>query len=394
MPEKVVVIFHNIGGYHAARLRASQAMAQANGFTLTAIQETDKANEHPWGNLADEITFPLITLLPAKEASHPGDLNPQSPAAAQRLPKYLDQIQPDILVIPGWGFPIARTALQWGRKKRIPTILMSESKWDDEPRRWWKEKLKSFLYIRQFQAALVGGNLHKDYLVRLGMAKEAIFWGYDVVDNQYFTEKSQQIRQNPQITRKKYPQIPSVPYFIAVTRFIPRKNILLLLKAYNCYRQQAHASPWELVLCGSGSDEATIKQFIQAENLNDVVHLPGFVSYQDIPAWYALAAAFIHPALQEQWGLVVNEAMAAGLPVLVSNRCGCFPELVLEGVNGFGFDPEDQQQLTNLMLKISSGKVDLYSMGQAALRHIQKYFPDYFAQGLKQAIKYATNQRS
>jgi glycosyltransferase involved in cell wall biosynthesis len=326
--------------------------------------------------------------LPAKEASHPGDLNPQSPAAAQRLPEYLDKIQPDILVIPGWGFPVARMALRWARKKRIPTILMSESKWDDEPRRWWKEKLKSFLYIGQFQAALVGGNLHKDYLVRLGMAEESIFLGYDVVDNQYFTEKSQQIRRNSQISRKKYPKIPSAPYFIAVTRFIPRKNLLLLLRAYKCYRQQSQASPWQLVLCGSGADETTIKQFIQAENLNDVVHLPGFVPYQDIPAWYALGGAFIHPALQEQWGLVVNEAMAAGLPVLVSNRCGCFPELVLEGVNGFGFDPENIEQLTQLMLKMSSGDVDLYTMGQAALGHIQKYSPDYFTQGLKQAIEF------
>jgi 1,2-diacylglycerol 3-alpha-glucosyltransferase len=80
--------------------------------------------------------------------------------------------------------------------------------------------------------------------------------------------------------------------------------------------------------------------------------------------------------------------MAAGLPVLVSNRCGCFPELVLEGVNGFGFDPENIEQLTQLMLKMSSGDVDLYTMGQAALGHIQKYSPDYFTQGLKQAIEF------
>ena len=384
----IVIIFHNIGGYHAARLRAAQSTLNDAGHTLTAIQETDNAHEHPWGNSRQTITFPLITLLPSQEAAGISQIDPQSQNAAKRLPQQLEKLKPDLLAIPGWGFPIARTALTWAKRQHIPTILMSDSKWDDEPRQWWKETIKSLLYVNKFNAALVAGKLHKDYLVRLGMAKESIFLGYDVVDNQYFTEKSQQIQKNAQITRKKYPNIPSAPYFIAVTRFIPRKNLLLLLRAYKGYRQQTQAIPWELVLCGSGADEATIKQFIRAENLNDVVHLPGFVPYQDIPAWYALAGAFIHPALQEQWGLVVNEAMAAGLPVLVSNRCGCFPELVLEGVNGFGFDPDDQQQLTKLMLKISSGEVELAVMGQASLQHIQKYSPDYFAQGLADAIQY------
>ncbi len=64
-------------------------------------------------------------------------------------------------------------------------------------------------------------------------------------------------------------------------------------------------------------------------------------------------------------------------------------DLVIEGVNGFGFDPENQEQLTQLMVKMSSNTVDLSAMGQAALNHIQKYSPDYFAQGLMQAVEYA-----
>jgi glycosyltransferase involved in cell wall biosynthesis len=81
--------------------------------------------------------------------------------------------------------------------------------------------------------------------------------------------------------------------------------------------------------------------------------------------------------------------MAAGLPVLVSNRCGCYEDLIIEGVNGFGFDPENPQQLTELMCKISSEDIDLQTMGNAALEHIQKFSPDYFAQGLIQAVNYA-----
>ncbi len=81
--------------------------------------------------------------------------------------------------------------------------------------------------------------------------------------------------------------------------------------------------------------------------------------------------------------------MAAGLPVLVSNHCGCFEDLVIEGVNGFGFDPDDSQELTDLMLKMSSEEIDLEKMSQSSLEHIQKFSPDYFAEGLVQAVQYA-----
>jgi glycosyltransferase involved in cell wall biosynthesis len=82
----------------------------------------------------------------------------------------------------------------------------------------------------------------------------------------------------------------------------------------------------------------------------------------------------------------VNEAMAAGLPVLVSNRCGCFEDLVIEGVNGFGFDPENANELASLMVKMSSDLTHLQSMGNAALDHIAQYSPDRFAQGLVGAV--------
>jgi glycosyltransferase involved in cell wall biosynthesis len=132
-----------------------------------------------------------------------------------------------------------------------------------------------------------------------------------------------------------------------------------------------------------------IEQQINDLDLTKFVHLPGFLQQEELLPYFAHANCFIHASIQEQWGLVVNEAMAAGLPVIVSNRCGCFEDLVIEGVNGFGFDPEDKQALTDLMLKMSSKEIDLVAMGEASLQHIQKYSPDYFAQGLMKALKYS-----
>lgn len=385
----VVILFHNIGGYHAARLRAAYAVCSKQGWQFTAIQETDSAQEHPWGDLEKEITFPLRTLLPAKEAKRVSDLHPQSKVAAERLPKCLEQLNPDALVIPGWGYPISRSALKWAQRHHLLAILMSESKRNDEPRNWLKEKIKSLLYVRRFSSALVGGSLHHQYLTQLGFSQKAIFEGYDVVDNDYFAERANQARKHSQHVRQHHPQIPTRPYFIAVTRFIPRKNVLRLIEAFSQYRQLADGQAWDLVICGSGQEESKIRAQVQKHQLQDSVHLPGFQSYQAIPYWFGLASAFVHPALSEQWGLVVNEAMAAGLPILVSNRCGCYPELIQEGINGFGFDPSKQEQLTNLMVKISSGSVDLDLMGLKAFNHVQKFSPDNFAQGFKKAVDYA-----
>jgi glycosyltransferase involved in cell wall biosynthesis len=117
--------------------------------------------------------------------------------------------------------------------------------------------------------------------------------------------------------------------------------------------------------------------------------MTGFKQYPDLPAYYGLASAFIHASTTEQWGLVVNEAMASGLPVLVSNRCGCAPDLVQERVNGFTFDPLDVEQLARLMVQLSSGLVDLRRMGDASRKIITDWGPERFASGLRQAAEMA-----
>jgi glycosyltransferase involved in cell wall biosynthesis len=120
------------------------------------------------------------------------------------------------------------------------------------------------------------------------------------------------------------------------------------------------------------------------------VHLPGFKQYEELPAWYAAAGAFVHASTSEQWGLVVNEAMAAGLPVLVSNRCGCAPELVREGVNGFTFNPNDEEALANHLLHVSSMSPGARKeMGRASQQIITSLAPEQFGKGLLAAAQQA-----
>ena len=124
------------------------------------------------------------------------------------------------------------------------------------------------------------------------------------------------------------------------------------------------------------------------------MHLPGFKQYDELPVYYGLASAFVHASTTEQWGLVVNEAMASGLPVLVSNRCGCATDLVQEGRNGFTFDPSNVEQLAQLMLKISAFQpFKLSEFGDASRQIISGFDVAAFGRGLLQAAEVALQRR-
>jgi 1,2-diacylglycerol 3-alpha-glucosyltransferase len=388
----IVVLFESIGNYHATRLQATDAVFQRLGWQLTAIQITDRTKEHPWGGLEHKLPFQIKTLVSASTSSNLIDHYPDSPAAAALLPKTLDELEPDVVAIPGWGFRMSRAALRWSNQHRKVAILMSDSKWDDVRRSWWKEQLKSWLYVRKYDAALVAGQLHRDYLIKLGFPSDRIFLGYDVVDNDYFAQCADVARQDPGNVRRRQPNIPAKPYFLAVTRFIQRKNVSRLVDAYAAYSAQiGKDAAWDLVICGSGVEEPAIRRLIGSYHLNSDIHLPGFLTYQEIGDWYGLAHAFIHPALQEQWGLVVNEACAAGLPILCSQTAGVCPELVQDGCNGFIFDPTNTQDLTRTLVAIHQlDAASRQEFGQLSQKIVANYSPLAFAEGLMSAVKAAT----
>ena len=149
------------------------------------------------------------------------------------------------------------------------------------------------------------------------------------------------------------------------------------------------ANAHNLVILGDGVLRGELTSLINKLDLQSVVHLPGFKQYDELPYYYAFASVFIHASTTEQWGLVVNEAMAAGLPVIVSERCGCVPELVKNSFNGFTFNPFVSSELTEKMQAVTSSKYDLKQMGRNSTEIISEWQPDHFGKGLKRAVESA-----
>lgn len=151
--------------------------------------------------------------------------------------------------------------------------------------------------------------------------------------------------------------------------------------------------PWPLVIAGDGPLYASIARRISEQSLTEYIHLIGHQSYNELPTLYASAGALVFPSLSETWGLVVNEAMAAGLPVLVSENVGCHPDLIREGINGWTFNPTDVVQLAGLFNATANAECR-HTMGEASREIIRAWDLDRFSGGIIESAAAAYSFRS
>jgi len=384
MKRRIAILFDNFGPYHLARLKAA-----AEVFDLLAVEFGVSSSEYAWDQQNSE-GFQRVAI---NESGSSGEM--RAAVFAKRLDSLLSDFKPEVVFIPGWGSREALLVLQWCRKKQVPSVVMSDSTAWDEKRIPLKEWIKKQI-LKSYSSALVAGSPHCDYLVQLGFQRDRISLGYDVVDNDFFAKRVKEIKKSEVMFQGGAEK----PYFLASARFIEKKNLSFLLRAYAIYRESSKTSteesrlsaahvPWDLVLIGDGPLRPDLSSVISEFQFEGCVQMPGFKQYAELPAYYASAGAFIHPSTTEQWGLVVNEAMAAGLPVLVSNRCGCASDLVKEGGNGWTFDPTDLAQLALLMGKMATDSSSRIMMGHRSREIIAEWSLSRFANGASEATEIA-----
>ncbi|MEZ4702141.1 MAG: glycosyltransferase [Rhodothermales bacterium] len=378
---RLCVQWARLGPYHLARLAAAHARAVADGRQIVALETASGDATYAWVRESAQTPFPREIVFPDRvfEEIDAATIHRGIIAA-------LDRIDPDAVAITSYSTPDARACLLWCRKKGRPAILMTETKEDDADRIGWREAVKRSL-VGLYDAALVGGSPHQAYFEKLGVPPASVFQGFDAVDNRFFADGADAARRSPAAWAHLPGLADPAPYFLASNRFVARKNLDRLVRAYGAYRRQT-ATPWRLLLLGDGAERPALEALLRREAIEGVVFC-GFRQIDELPAYYGLAGAFVHPALVEQWGLVVNEAMAAGLPVLVSERAGCARDLIRNGVDGYTFDPTDTPELTRLLGLVAGDTADRAAMGAAARETIALWSPDRFARGLWDAAEYA-----
>jgi len=293
---RIAVVFHHIGPYHHARLNAAADRLSVTGFEWSA------KGYDAWGAAESPARYHKVSLFPEATAHCPGNAK-----LKQAFLTALEQARPDVVAVNGWNNFGSLIAANCCVRRGIPMVVMSESSSQDEPRTWWKEAIKRRV-AGLYSAALVGGQRHVEYLAELGIPRERIFTGYDVVDNHYFQQKAEEVRSRrssasvnqpshkataareataDREVRKKYglPQ----NYFLASARFVEKKNLARLVQAYAEYRRRSSAfakamadkevkgrksdishqySPWGLVLLGDGPLRETLNSLLSTLNLN------------------------------------------------------------------------------------------------------------------------------
>jgi glycosyltransferase involved in cell wall biosynthesis len=365
---RAVFLVQRIGPYHHARLQAAAALLPG---AITAVEFRPGDRVYAWSPVEPVGNYPRVSL-----------------ASRSGLIPCLAELHPDAVVCVGYADPEIHEAAAWAMARNVPIVTCSDSTRIDEIRTPLREALKRRI-VTAFDAALVAGERADAYLGNLGLPSRCRFRPWDVVDNGHFQQGADAARSAPRPARARL----GLPdrYFLCVARFVAKKNLTGLVDAYARYAAAAGAAAWSLVLSGAGPLEAELRAQVSAAGLSERVHFPGFVQYPDLPALYGLSEALVLPSASDQWGLVANEAMAAGLPVLVSVRCGCAPDLVRDGENGFVFDPFDPTGMASRLGQMAGLAVDRRrAMGLRSREIIAAYSPEAFARGLRAALACAT----
>ncbi|MEE4208313.1 MAG: glycosyltransferase [Parvularcula sp.] len=366
---RVAIVIRRIGPYHRARLQALAARVPTLALETCCVDET-----YAWETVADGA-FSRATLFATEAEAR--NLSQLSVALAKALAGFA----PDVVAVPGWADSAGLMALDWARRNGVPAILMSDSREIDAPRRAFTEATKRAI-VGMAGAGFAAGRAHADYLVALGMPREVIALGYDVVDNAYFSVGAKAARSNPDAARRRLSLPPR--YLLALSRFVEKKNLDALLAAHSAWFART-ADPVPLLLVGDGPLRDRL-----AAALGPGALMRPFAPYETLPALYGLAEGFLLASTVEQWGLTVNEAMASGCPVIASERAGATVELVEDGITGINAEPTVtglERALDRLV------KTDRAALAAAACERIASWGPERFAEGLLAAARFVRPRR-
>ncbi|MGA7304960.1 MAG: glycosyltransferase family 4 protein [Rhodothermales bacterium] len=377
----------SLGPYHLARLQQAGLHCREASIRLTALElcEVDVMGRSA-SELDVEASFERVTVFPGAAVE---DLYPQ--LVEQEIRKALDRLNPDVVAITSYSMPDSRATLAWCLDRGKGAVLMTDSRKEDAGRTRWREWLKSVI-VSRFGSALVAGTPQREYLEALGFPSSCIFTGYDVVDNEFFAGAADRIRASVQSTYDLPGLDDDQPFFLSVGRIIRRKGLFTLIDGYELYRR-TDPNPWRLVVVGDGNDLAEVQRYIESKKV-DGVTFAGDQPAEIVPNYYARAGALVHPALSDQWGLVVNEAMASGLPVIVSEGAGSAVDLAIEEQTGFTFPIGDAARLAERMNTVASNEQLRREMGVMARKVISGWSLDRFAQSLIQAMRCAETRAS
>ncbi len=331
----LLFVWENLGPNHLDRV-AALAETLGSDASVIAVQFYGKSSIYEWDS-AEAMPFEIVTLR-----------------SEQRSPRHLDLIWPllkacfrpgkaDIFLCHYNEIPIviAAVALRLcGRR----VYAMIESKFDDYPRRLRHDVFKT-LFLKPYTGVIAASERARSYLSYLGVPRDRILLHYSTLS----IDRIAALSGEP-------PAPDGTPFaerdFAIVARLVPKKNLGVALEAFALWLAQTR-QPRDLHICGSGPLEDELRAQAERLGITARVRFHGFIQTDAISRILARALCLVLTSTEEQFGLVVIEAQAVGLPVLITANAGAVDELVEPGVNGYILDPRNPRSCAALMLNLS-----------------------------------------
>lgn len=368
---KVVFVHTDFRIYWPARLKSLKEFLNQRNISLEIIEISGKGSPYNFAGNTNSGSPYWHILFPDDE------MEKISPDRARiKIEKKLDEILPDIIFAGAIAFPSGSTAVKWAIENKRKVIIFDDARLSDVPRSSVVNFVKKSIY-RCVDSIFTSSSVMDDTYTYFGFSREQIFYGVTAVDNNFWNSDNQ--GNNP---------LPCKDYFLTVSRQVPKKNLKMLMMAFNSYSKHV-PNPKVLVLVGDGPERASLEQYVVNNRLENVLFLP-FTSQEELRTIYKNSLCFMLTSLYgETWGLTVNEAMASGKPVLVSDQAGCSTTLVKNGINGYTFSPSDAGELSGLMKKLHELSDDeLKVMGNNSEMIVKDWGLNRFCSGVYDAINY------
>jgi|SRR5271166_3026990 len=374
MTRKIVILTEIIAPY---RIPVFNALARRKGLDLHVIflAETNEVLRQ-WPIYKSEICFSHQVLPSWRWRAGKGNL-----LVNRGLGRALSEANPHVIICGGYNYAASWEALLWARRRQVKFILWSESNRQDiRAGRAWVESLK-ICFVKRCDGFVVPGKSSFEYLSFLGAPAERIFTAPNAVDNVFFATRADNARIHAQELREKR-KLPS-RFILFVGRLVPEKGVFDLLEAY-AKLESGLRSEVGLVFAGEGLSKEDLAQ--RGTRINPgAICFAGFAQREDLAALYALADTLVLPTHSDPWGLVVNEAMACGLPIIVSDVAGCAADLVEDGWNGYLVPAGDAERLSVAIDSVVRQPELRERMSAHSLERIRDHSPEACAEGLAAA---------
>jgi glycosyltransferase involved in cell wall biosynthesis len=292
----------------------------------------------------------------------------------------------DALWVHGYNMGgTCRLAILTALVKGVPVLMRAETHLQMDPPSAAKKYAKKLILpalFRRLAGFLYIGSLNKTFYQQFGVPESRLFWCPYSVDNAFFRHHAETLAPQRLELRAKWGIEDDRPVILFAGKLIGEKQPLLLLEAYRRVRERRACA---LLMAGDGPLRGEVEAEIRTAAIPDV-RITGFLNQTEVPKAYAAADLLVLPSRAEPWGLVVNEAMNFSLPIVVSDRVGCGPDLVRSGVNGEVFEHNSVDALEAILERYVSQPERLLQFGRASLERIQQWGLPETARGVMEAL--------